>query len=226
MTFSICIATYGDGRWRKLAQERAYLSALAQDEVDEIVILHLDEGTVASARNEAAERAQSDWLVFLDADDELSPGFIVAMKDMLDTEDECDRLLLTPAVTYVIDTPKRKIEEPPKFWREIPFTAGNWLVIGTAIQRSFFHDLGGFADEPAFGAYEDYEFWLRADKAGARIQKVPDAIYRAWKEPDSRHRGVTAATRLGWHYEIGRRHYPAIYTERWLARHTRGRKRR
>lgn len=224
MTFSICIATYGDGRWRKLAQERAYLSALAQDEVDEIVILHLDEGTVASARNEAAARAQSDWLVFLDADDELASGYIEAMKDVLDLEESHDRLLLTPAVAYITNTPKRMIEEPPKFWREVPFTQGNWLVIGTAIKRSFFFDIGGFADEPAFGAYEDYELWLRADKAGARIRKVPEAVYRAWKEPDSRHRGVSRETRLGWHYEIGRRHYPTIYTERWLASHRRGRR--
>ena len=75
---SVIIATYGDETWRDLAMSRAYPSALNQG-AHEIVVGHDDEGTIASVRNALAEKAEGTHLLFLDADDELAPGFIQAM---------------------------------------------------------------------------------------------------------------------------------------------------
>ncbi len=210
MTFSIIIASYGTDRWKRLGDRRAYPSAEAQH-AHEIIRLHEPNGTIAFVRNRAAVRATGDWLVFLDADDQLAPGYIHAM-----TEFAADNSLLTPRVQYVTKSSRR--QEPPKFWPEVPLSTANWMVIGTAIPRTLFHQIGGFDDREDYGAYEDYALWIKATKAGATPVKVPDAVYIAHYEQNSRHREPPHDVRAMWHYAIGRDHYPDIYNEQWLRR--------
>ncbi len=217
MTFSIIVASYGHTRWRTLGDRRALPTATAQHPY-EVVRIHEPDGTVASARNNGAAQATGDWLVFLDADDELAPGYTDAMQAALYNRDVAS-LLLTPAVSYV----NGRTARPPMFWPEVDLRHGNWLVIGTALPRSLFHEVGGFDDRPEYGAFEDWALWVKCWKAGAKPVKVPDAVYRAHVTADSRHRGASKNDRLGWHYAIGRDHFPDIYNQRWLARYSRTR---
>src|SRR3990172_10108928 len=104
MNVSICIATFGDSRWRDLPYSRAYPSALDQG-AHEIIMEHQPEGTVASSRNAAAEKAKGDWLCFLDADDELAQGYLSAMRRVYEREQlpAGSQLLLTPAVHFFLN---------------------------------------------------------------------------------------------------------------------------
>lgn len=62
-----------------------------------------------------------------------------------------------------------------------PLYVVNRAVIGTLVPRELFLHLGGFAE---MAALEDFEMWLRCERAGAELVDVPDAIYRVY-----RHRG-------------------------------------
>src|SRR3990172_9341450 len=99
MNVSICIATFGDSRWRDLAYSRAYPSALEQG-AHEIIVEHQPEGTVASSRNAAAGRARGACPCFLDAHDEPAQGYLRGMGRVYEREQLSagSRLLLTPAV--------------------------------------------------------------------------------------------------------------------------------
>jgi GT2 family glycosyltransferase len=121
--------------------------------------------------------------------------------------------LFTPRVSYV----HGRSRQTPKFWPVQDLRHGNWLVIGTLIQRDFFLSLGGFNSR--FHGYEDWELWLKAHLAGAKITKVPKAVYIAHVDPGSRNRGSSKEERVRWHYEIGREHCPEIYNEDWLSVH-------
>ncbi len=179
MTVSIAIATHGDKKWAKLAEGRAYPSALEQDAL-EVVLWHEDNGTLASARNATAQAAAGDWLCFLDGDDELDPGYLDAMRATMrfwnlarpgDLRD--NPLLLVPAVEYV---PSRgAVPSIPDWGRSLIDL--NCAVIGTLIPRRLFLELGGFRD---LSSLEDWDLWIRAVKAGARMVPVTDAIYRAF----------------------------------------------
>ena len=79
MSFAIIIASHGDERWAKLALDRAFPSATRQGDTTEILIGHASDANRAEVRNLLAYAAEADWLVFLDADDELAPGYIAAM---------------------------------------------------------------------------------------------------------------------------------------------------
>jgi glycosyltransferase involved in cell wall biosynthesis len=213
---SVVIASYGDESWVELTRDRAYPSAQNQG-AHEVVLVHQPDGSIATARNEGAEKAKGDWLCFLDADDELADGYVEAMKAAERSEEVpiVGPVLLTPAVSYVSSGRRAR----PKFWPEKPLSEGNWLVIGTLIPRLLFVSVGGFDDSPH--AYEDWSIFARCWKAGAAIVKVPDAVYVAHVRGGSRNRRMSRREQVEQHYAIGRDLFPEVYDEAWLERHLR-----
>lgn len=175
---SILIATYGGDEWAEMAMNRAFLSVAHLD--TEIIVGHDADGTIASARNGLAAKATGDWLCFLDADDELAPGYLEAMERELEP-----MALLTPIVQKFLRGRGRR----SAFYNEVPLSSGNWLVIGTVLERSLFERVGGFGDYPH--GFEDWSLWFKCDKVGAHVKKVRGAVYRQHINPQSKHR-------LGW----------------------------
>lgn len=185
MTISVCVGTYGDEEWKGIAQERAVPSAKAEFP-HEIIVKHHKRGTIASVRNACARKATGEWLVFLDADDELAPGYLDAMTFAAEKHYRVGYpVLLTPIVQKVT----RGRMAPPAFYPEVALAIGNWLVIGTMLKRDLFLKADGFGDYPH--GFEDWSLWAKCAKLGARPVKVKQAIYRQHINPRSKHR-------LGW----------------------------
>lgn len=183
MDVTVCIGTFGEERWKELAQERAIPSAQAP-----VIHVHADE--LHEARNEAASRATTEWLCFLDADDELAPNYFDAM-------DTGSADLRGPAVQYV----HRGKPQPPMVWPDIGLESGNHLVLGTCITRDRFQAIGGFHDYPL---YEDWDLWLRCHLAGATHETISEAVYIAHHRADSRNRAPSRQTKLHWHRQIAK----------------------
>lgn len=175
MRVSVLIATYGSEEWRELAWSRAYPSAA--DQCEDVQCFHDPEGTIASVRNELAATAKGDWLCFLDADDELAPGYLNAMAQV-----GGENVLLTPAVQQIRNGRPRK----PDFYPEVPLERANWLVVGTLLRRSLFERVGGFEDLPH--GFEDWSLWYKCNRLGARVVRVPKAVYIQHVNPQSKHR--------------------------------------
>lgn len=211
MNVSIVIASHGDEAWSELAHLRALPSALAQD--TEVLIGHDPDGNRATVRNELAAKANGDYLCFLDADDELAPGYVQAMQQAFYMEETDESLLLTPRVSYVVKGRAR----PPKFWPETAMWSGNWMVVGTLVERELFTRVGGWREFSVsdWNEWDDWELWIRCQKQGARPVKVKRAIYIAHQEETSRHRGLGIEHKLRWTYEIGRMHFPEHYPVGW-----------
>jgi hypothetical protein len=172
MTFSIIIATHGEDRWAKLAQERALPSALIQD-AHEVLVGHDYEGTRADVRNALSEKATGEWLITLDADDELDEGYVTAM-----TGAAQPRSLLTPRVSHV----KKGTGGVARFMPEVDLEKGNWMVVGTAVPRDLFLEVGGwrtFTGTGVLNQWDDWDLWIRCVQAGAEIVRVDDAVYVA-----------------------------------------------
>lgn len=169
MNISVLIATFGDPAW--LETRKRAIRSVERQGFHQWVISH-DGSNVSEARNLAAEDASGDWMCFLDADDELVPGFVGAMERALERQepDGNHDLLLTPAIRT---SPVRK----PFFYPERDLSEANWLVIGTLVSRDLFWRVGGFNEETPQGM-EDWELWSRCHRAGARVVKVADAVYR------------------------------------------------
>ena len=115
--------------------------------------------------------------------------------------------VLTPAVSYV----RGRTRATPKFHPEGDFRDDNWIVVGTLIDTRLFHEVGGFSDYPH--GFEDWSLWAKATRAGAKVIKVPDAIYYAHVNPQSKHRVAwrNRKEQVRMHEQVRRELWPELY---------------
>ncbi len=205
MDVTVVIGTYGDEKfWRQLAQRRAMWSAVASGAVH---VLHEHGETLAKARNAGLARVETEWVCFLDADDELEPGYLEAM-----ATGSAD--LRAPAVRYVpwgYLSGKQPVGRPARVPRVVGhhhdctaecLAYGNWLVIGSLVRAALVREVGGFEEWPV---YEDFDLWARCWQAGATAESIPEAVYRAHVRSNSRNRGsMSARAKHGVHQDIAR----------------------
>lgn len=201
MDVTICVATFGSATWKQLAHDRAIPSAVTQAPV---VYVHDD--SLHGARNAALQQVRTEHVVFLDADDELQPGYIDAMAT--GTAD-----VRAPAVSYV--KPSGRARDP-----YVPRVAGhrhdcggeclpegNFIVIGACVRTRVLRDVGGFEPWPM---YEDWAAFARCWQAGATVETIPAAVYRAHVRTDSRNRAPGPQERDDAHWAIHRAIWPEL----------------
>ena len=169
-------------------------SALAQDEVTEVIVVNdgstddtiaivramtdprlrlmsNDSAGVSSARNLGARHAGGDWLIFLDADDRLRPGAVAAL---LAAARRAPRAVLIYGDYNTIDSEGRQIgrRELLKGRRKpsgdvlARLASGNFIVNGgIALARAeAFRAIGGF--DVALRYCEDWHCWCRLAAIG------------------------------------------------------------
>lgn len=191
MDVTVAVCTFGDHSWRELAESRAVPSALEQAPV---VRVHGE--SLHSARNETLARVETEWVIYLDADDELEPGYVEAMA-------AGSAEVRAPMVRYV-DAGRPRLWQPRVAGHEHDcdaacLRAGNWIVIGAAVRTELLRSVGGWHD---FAWSEDWCTWALCARAGASFELVRGAIYRAHVRSDSRNRGATRAAKVAAHRAI------------------------
>lgn len=165
-TVGVVVATYGDvEEWRPLARKATDSCEVQTIRPDSIIWWHGD--SMADARNIGASLSQTDWLIFLDADDTLDERYVEEMLAGSGDLRQPSTLGVYPDGStdnepYLIQ-PKRNLLE------------GNHIVIGAMIRNSLFKEMGGFDDLPIL---EDWDLWIRCWLVGANITACPGAIYR------------------------------------------------
>jgi hypothetical protein len=195
MEVTVAVATFGGPEWQRLAQTRALPSAKALG----VPTVWVHAGTLHDARNEALAKVGTEWVIHLDADDELEPGYITALA--AGTAD-----VRAPAVRYVQGNRAGQPAMPKVAGHTHDCAAnclpyGNWLVVGAAVRAQLLRDIGGWRDFPV---YEDWSTWLRCHLAGATFEAIPGAVYRAHVRRGSRNRGRGLNARLEAHRAIAR----------------------
>lgn len=166
-TVAVVVATFGDESWRAKARAHALPSAEAE-QPDQLV--HIHGRTLAAARNAGVAETSTEWLCFLDADDELEPGY-------LDTLLTGSGDLRAPAVRYVQPCDIGGDAIPPIVtFVDRDIDTMNPCVIGTLVRRTMFDRAGRFWNEPA---WEDWSLFRRCWLLSATIVHHPSAVYRA-----------------------------------------------
>lgn len=185
---AVVVGTYGDeATWTPLA-ERA-LASVATQTVPTTAI-HVHDTTLARARNAGAAKTIGEWLVFLDADDELDPAYVERM-----LEGQGD---LRQPMTLGVYPDGREDAAPVFIPPKRSFAEGNWLVVGTAVRRSLFDAVGGWGEE---ALYEDWALWWRCWNEGGKVGQAPGAIYRVSVNDTGRNR-PDRARQIQWFNQI------------------------
>lgn len=180
MNITIVIPTI-EGREGLLA--RALATVEAQTFPPSCVIVELDVGRqgAAATRNQALSKVDTDWLAFLDDDDELYPNHlkVLARYAKLSTLD----------VAYPgYDTTGG--EDPVKCFG-VPFDGAllqkrNFIPVTTLCRTSHVLQAGGFQPHPDENddPCEDWGLWLAMHAAGSRFTHVPVRTWR-WNLGDT-----------------------------------------
>lgn len=193
---TIVVGTFGDDEWRRLAQSRAIPSAQALG----CQVVHAHAETLHEARNAALAQVDTTWVIHLDADDELEPGYIVGMGSVVGD-------VRVPLVRYM---QRGRAISRPRFPRVaghvhecsggcLPY--GNWIVIGAAVRTDLVRRIGGWRDFPWS---EDWDLWLRCYLAGASVAPAQTAVYRAHVRMNSRNRSSNREEQLAAHIAIAK----------------------
>lgn len=189
MDVTVCVGTFGDVKWAYLAHERAIPSV-------EVPWIWAHGETLSQARNAALAEVETEWVCFLDADDELTPGYFEAME-----RGSAD--VRGPMARYVVGK-RKKLWQPRVAGHYHDCAAdclpeGNWLLVGAVARTDLLKEVGGWDEWPV---YEDWALWLKCWKAGASFELIKDAIYQAHARPDSRNRAPSTSFKNDVHREI------------------------
>lgn len=170
---AVVVATFGDDDWCQLGNYTAQRLKELQTLTPEIIRIHGLEGLI-NARNHCMDSILGfDWVVFLDADDDLDPQFVeaVALYDG-------DADILQTAVrgfNWTPDNEREWIDPVPTLHKQkYPLKSSNYLIIGSPIRTEMFLRVGGFDDWPVL---EDWALWLKCYNAGARFDELYEAVY-------------------------------------------------
>lgn len=194
-TIEIIIPTYGDPTWKETARTNALPSAYKQNGGSTVTANHA--ATLSAARNDPGLASEADYLVFLDADDELADDYIT---HAITTINATDPDIVIPNVQKV---DADGTEHPPKQLDPGGWAYGSLTVVGAPIRTTLFQQLGGFRE---MEMYEDWDLFWTAHQHGATFVHNPNMIYRYRQTPTSRTRGVPQAKRIQQLHNVRIRH--------------------
>lgn len=202
LSVSVITGTFGDPAWQRLARERAGASV-----PDEIPWLHAHADTIGQARNAALERVTTEFVVGLDADDEL-PGMAYFEAMATGTAD-----VRVPMMRY-LHGDRVRLWQPRVAGHTHDCTAacleaGNWVPIGACSRTALLRE-AGYHD---FDWSEDWATAALLARAGATFELIRGAEYIAHVRPDSRNRGASREAKDAAHWAIHRAVWPERYAE-------------
>lgn len=116
-------------------------------------------------RNRLAERAQGDYLLFLDDDDVLHTDYVQELTPHLDAE----------VVYSWCRVEGRDDWCPNRLFEPRALEHQNFIPVTACVQKQAFLDVGGF--DTTLGTLEDWDLWKRLLRAGARFKCVPEVLW-------------------------------------------------
>jgi glycosyltransferase involved in cell wall biosynthesis len=135
---------------------------------ESVTVIRQANAGLSAARNAGLREAGTPYLIVLDADDRLVPESLSRLRAPLDAD---PALGFSYGIARFFGLWEGELTFPPYD----PYKLLYRHIIGSTalMRRELFESVGGF--DPAFPAYEDWEFWLHALAQGWRGTKV-DAV--------------------------------------------------
>lgn len=175
-TVGVVVGTYGDvGVWGERAQNAMRSVDRQSRRPDASIWLHAQ--TLQHARNWGAIKIGTDldYLIFLDADDELDENYVEEMLESASrslVRSDRKRFIHRPSTLGVVDGVE---DDHPVMIPERDIRRSNFIVIGAMVPADVFFLLDGFNDYPIL---EDWDLWQRMILANVGVLDAEKAVYR------------------------------------------------
>lgn len=201
--FSIIIPCYNDGVYALAAIESCLQQTYAAHEIiliddgsDDgsfdlvhahygheirVKVFRKTNGGLSSARNYGIDKAAGDFLVFLDADDKIAPGFLAAAAEVIAASAGSSKLLIISPFKYFPDNDeygeraaKKKRLRPPLLtgMHLLDFLivlASNRFPVSSCVVMRELISVAGYFDE-RMSSLEDWDYWIRVMACRPRVR--------------------------------------------------------
>lgn len=127
------------------------------------------------ARNTGVAHSTGEFLLMLDADNELRGSTIRKLRAALD-EDSGASFAYGILERFSAEGPEGLISAFP--WDPQRLRIGNYIDALAMIRREVLLALGGYRADPRIHGWEDYDLWVRLAEAGLRGAFVPEMVAR------------------------------------------------
>jgi len=159
------IIIYDDGSTRE--ETLAFLNTINLKDNERFI--RKPNAGVVYARNRAAEYIESDYILFIDPDDELDINFVERAKEAIQNSRNID-------IVYSNVRVKTEKGDRLEDWKTGPFNPFmlrylNTIPMTSLVRLSIFRELQGFSPEFESG-FEDWDFWYRCSLSGVKAKKV------------------------------------------------------
>jgi glycosyltransferase involved in cell wall biosynthesis len=151
-------------------------------------VIHQENRGLSAARNAGARGAETDYLVFLDADDRLEPAFCSTLSAALrSAPPEASHSYCQERITGI----RTGLWRVPD-WDPMLLLLTNLHPVTAMVRRDRFEAVGGF-DETLRDGYEDWDLWLRFAGHGWKGVRVREPLF-VWNRhsPDTMIAGSSA----------------------------------
>ena len=172
------------------------LQSIAEQKKSRLSVLSIAHAGVSAARNAGIKKADGDAVLFLDADDLISPGYLHGQGEMLR---RCPKADASISNCLIFDKANHQIS----MWAQckddfaLHLCASNIAPIHSfMVRRSLVEHTGLF--DALLPAHEDYEYWLRAAACEKNfvVNNNALALYRKHPHSLSTNREIMGDTEL------------------------------
>lgn len=142
---------------------------------------------IGAARNHGIFRSSGDYIAFLDADDCWFSGKLKSVENVLVKHPDVDIVYHNEIERDLLGNKKilryGKITGEP--YRSLLFSSNKLSTSATVVRRSLAINHRGFSEEENFNSAEDYDFWLRLAKSGAKFFYLNEILGEYWRTVDA-----------------------------------------
>lgn len=164
----------------------------------EVSLIRQANAGLSGARNTGLRASETPYVIVLDADDRLAPDALTVLRAPLDRD---RRLGFSYGIARFFGAWEGTLVFPPYDPYKLLY---RHIVGSTALmRRALFDDIGGY--DPAFTAYEDWEFWLHALACGWRGEAVQQITFHYRRHGETMYT-VARANYRTWYRRLRRKH--------------------
>jgi hypothetical protein len=171
-----------------------------------LLLRHPANRGLPSTRNTAIEHARGEYVLLLDADNELFPNCLERLVEALESD---------PGASFAYGILQKFDDDGPKGLLGVPgwdphrLRVTNYIDALALIRRSALEEAGGFDTDVSLYGWEDYDLWCRIAEGGGYPAHVKEIVAR-YRVSEGSMISLTNLDREGPRAELERR-YPKLF---------------
>ncbi len=169
-------------------------------------VLSIENQGLASARNRGIEAASGEYILPLDADDAIAPGYLEKAVAVMDSNPDVG---IVYCLGELFGAEQRMIAAPEFSVRGMLFS--NLIFASALFRRADWLAAGGYNPNMRYGC-EDWDFWLSLIERERRAYRIPEILFRYRIKEGSMNASMDREKRLEMHLQIMRNH-PGLFID-------------